>query len=181
MTKSKKIVVLAMCMLMVLSDVACGKKEADDSSLSISVEDVVTSDTAAEASSDEVKNFEIPEGMYLSEITGEPISEDIKDQRPIAVMVDNEKTALPHFGTAEADVVYEMMNSTKNDRITRLMCIVKDWGKIEQLGSIRSTRPTNILLAAEWDAVLCHDGGPPVHINAYLKNPWAQHFSGTFS
>ena len=181
MTKSKKIVALAMCMLMVLSDVACGKKEADDSSLSISVEDVVTSDTAAEASSDEVKNFEIPEGMYLSEITGEPISEDIKDQRPIAVMVDNEKTALPHFGTAEADVVYEMMNSTKNDRITRLMCIVKDWGKIEQLGSIRSTRPTNILLAAEWDAVLCHDGGPPVHINAYLNQPWSQHFSGTFS
>ena len=30
MTKSKKIVVLAMCMLMVLSDVACGTKEADD-------------------------------------------------------------------------------------------------------------------------------------------------------
>lgn len=181
MTKSKKIVALAMCMLMVLSDVACGKKEADDSSLSISVEDVVIGDNAAEASSDGVKNFEIPEGMYLSEITGEPISEDIKDQRPIAVMVDNEKKALPHFGTAEADVVYEIMNSTKNDRITRLMCIVKDWGKIEQLGSIRSTRPTNILLAAEWDAVLCHDGGPAAHITAYFKNPWAQHFSGTFS
>ena len=181
MTKSKKIVALAMCMLMVLSDVACGKKEADDSSLSISVEDVVIGDTAAEASSDGVKNFEIPEGMYLSEITGEPISEDIKDQRPIAVMVDNEKTALPHFGTAEADVVYEIMNSTLNDRVTRLMCIVKDWGKIEQMGSIRSTRPTNILLAAEWDAVLCHDGGPAAHITAYFKNPWAQHFSGTFS
>ena len=30
-----------------------------------------------------------------------------KDQRPIAVMVDNERTALPHFGTADADVVYE--------------------------------------------------------------------------
>ena len=142
MTKSKKIVALAMCMLMVLSDVACGKKEADDSSLSISVEDVVIGDNAAEASSDGVKNFEIPEGMYLSEITGEPISEDIKDQRPIAVMVDNEKTALPHFGTAEADVVYEIMNSTLNDRVTRLMCIVKDWVFFLQPSGMRCSAMT---------------------------------------
>ncbi len=183
MKRSKKIASLAMCAFMVISAVACGKDNgADDSSFAVSFEDVASSntDTAADASGEAV-NFEIPEGMYLSEITGEPISEDIKDQRPIAVMVDNEKMALPHFGTSEADVVYELMNSTKNDRITRLMCIVKDWGKIEQMGSIRSTRPTNILLAAEWDAVLCHDGGPPVHINVYLEKPWAQHFSGTFS
>ena len=33
------------------------------------------------------------------------------------------------------------------------MAIVKDWGKIEQFGSIRSTRSTNIMLAAEWNAV----------------------------
>ena len=41
-------------------------------------------------------------------------------------------------------------------RITRFMAVVKDWGKIEQFGSIRSTRDTNIMLAAEWNAVLCH-------------------------
>ena len=123
---------------------------------------------------------EVPAGMYLSEITGEPIDESLRDQRPIAVMVDNETKALPHYGTAEADVVYEMMNSTANGRVTRLMCIVKDWGQIKQLGSIRSTRPTNILIAAEWNAVLCHDGGP-YHNDAYFANKWAEHFSGTFS
>ena len=63
-------------------------------------------------------------------------------------------------GVADADVVYEIMNSTLNDRITRFMVVVKDWDKIEQLGSIRSARPTNFMLAAEWNAVLCHDGGP---------------------
>ncbi len=124
---------------------------------------------------------EVPEGMYLSELTGEPISEELKDQRPVAVMVDNESIALPHYGTAEADVVYEMMNSTANDRITRLMCLVKDWGAIKQLGSIRSTRPTNIILASEWNAVLCHDGGP-YHNDHYFAQSWARdHFSGTFS
>ena len=65
--------------------------------------------------------------VYTSELTGLPISASLKDQRPIAVMVDNEKVALKHFGTAEADIVYEMMNSTANDRSTRLMCIYKDY------------------------------------------------------
>ena len=97
------------------------------------------------------------DGMYRSELTNEWIDESLKDQRPIAVMVDNEKTALPHFGVADADVVYEIMNSTLNDRITRFVVVVKDWDKIEQLGSIRSARPTNFMLAAEWNAVLCHE------------------------
>ena len=51
---------------------------------------------------------EIPAGMYRSELTNEIISEDLKNQRPIAVMVDNETTALPHYGTSKADIVYEL-------------------------------------------------------------------------
>jgi hypothetical protein len=95
-------------------------------------------------------------------------------------MVDNEKTALPHYGLTEADVVYELMNSTANNRITRLMAIVKDWGSIEQFGSVRSTRPTNIMLAAEWNAVLCHDGGP-YYIDEWLAKSYSANFSGGFS
>ena len=85
---------------------------------------------------------ETREGMYRSELTNEWIDEGLKNQRPIAVMVDNEKIALPHYGLTEADVVYEIMNSTLNDRITRFMVLVKDWGKIQQMGSIRSTSGT---------------------------------------
>ena len=120
------------------------------------------------------------DGMYRSELTNEWIDESLKDQRPIAVMVDNEKTALPHFGVADADVVYEIMNSTLNDRITRFMVVVKDWDKIEQLGSIRSARPTNFMLAAEWNAVLCHDGGP-YFINEWAAKDYSANFSGGFA
>lgn len=133
-----------------------------------------------EPTTEEVVEDVIPEGMYRSELTNELISEELKNQRPIAVMVDNEKTALPHFGISQADVVYELMNSTKNDRITRLMVLVKDWGKIEQLGSIRSLRPTNILLAVEWNAVICHDGGP-FYNDPYMEPDYVENFSGTFS
>lgn len=130
-------------------------------------------------SGQEPEEEENHEGMYRSEITNEWIDESLKDQRPIAVIVDNEKTALDHYGLTEADVVYEIMNSTLNGRITRLMAIVKDWGKIEQMGSIRSARPTNFALAAEWNAVVCHDGGP-FYIDEWVAREYTNNLSGIF-
>ena len=123
---------------------------------------------------------ETREGMYRSELTNEWTDEAIQKQRPIAVMVDNEKTALPHYGLSTADVVYEITNSTQNDGVTRFMVLEKDWGNIKQLGSIRSVRPTNLQIAPEWNAVVCHDGGP-FYIDDYLAKDYVEHFSGTFS
>ena len=118
---------------------------------------------------------------YISELTGEPIQASLASQRPVAIIVDNESIAYPHYGTAEGDVVYELINSTANGHITRLMILYKDWENITQVGSIRSVRPTNILLAAEWNAVLCHDGGP-FYVDQYFARDYArEHFSGTFS
>ncbi|MBD5451111.1 MAG: DUF3048 domain-containing protein [Lachnospiraceae bacterium] len=118
--------------------------------------------------------------LYRSELTNEWIDVSLMQQRPVAIMVDNEKIALPHYGLTEADVVYEMMNSTANDRITRLMAVVKDWEKITRFGNIRSTRQTNVMLAAEWNAVLCHDGGP-FYINEWIARDYANNLSGGFS
>ena len=118
--------------------------------------------------------------MYRSELTNEWIDKAIQNQRPIAVMVDNEVTALDHYGITQADIVYEIMNSTANDEVTRLMCIVKDWGSITRFGSIRSVRPTNFMIAPEYNAVLVHDGGP-FYINDYLSNPWVYNLSGGFA
>ncbi len=72
------------------------------------------------------------------------------------------------------------MNSTANGRVTRLMCLYKDWTNLQQTGSIRSTRTTNVMLADEYNAVLIHDGGP-FYINTYLAQPYAAHISGGFS
>lgn len=121
-----------------------------------------------------------PSQMYRSELTNQWISQSIQNQRPVAIMVDNEKTALDHYGVTQADIVYEMMNSTANDEVTRLMCIVKDWGSITRFGSIRSVRPTNFMIAPEYNAVLIHDGGP-FYINDYLSNPWVNNLSGGFA
>ena len=123
--------------------------------------------------------FMLPVTAYAAtnELTGLEVSDAIAGQRPVAIMVDNEKKALKHYGTSEADVVYEMMNSTANGRVTRLMCLYKDWQGLQQTGSIRSTRTTNVILTGEYNAVLVHDGGP-FYIKTYLAQPYASNLSG---
>lgn len=186
----KRSIALFTAIVLAASSMAgCGGKDKNNGkepATEIDFNDVSANNTADAATPPEAETQEEEpveenrEGMYRSEITNEWIDESLKNQRPVAIMVDNEKTALPHYGLTEADVVYEIMNSTKNGRITRFMAIVKDWGKIEQFGSIRSTRPTNIMLAAEWNAVLVHDGGP-FYINDWIAKDYSANFSGGFS
>ena len=190
MNMKKKSLALFLVMTMAAASMTgCGdKKAAEEPATEVNFADIAgntpaeTTEAATEETATEEATVEeeTREGMYRSELTNEWIDESLKDQRPVAIMVDNEKTALPHYGMTEADVVYELMNSTANGRITRFMAVVKDWGKIEQFGSIRSTRPTNIMLAAEWNAVLCHDGGP-FYINDWLAKNYSANFSGGFA
>ncbi len=115
----------------------------------------------------------------INELTGLPTTAPAL-QRPIAVMVDNDAYAAPHYGLAEADIIYEMVNSTKNNRVTRLMAIYKDYNNVVRLGNIRSARPTNIILANEYNAILVHDGGP-VYINPFIQMYQLPHLSAGFS
>ena len=134
--------------------------------------------SAAAAAASQVSGAAVT--TVTSELTGLPVNSALASQRPAAVMIDNDTRALPHYGLAEADVVYEMMNSTANNRVTRLMALYKDWQVVNQIGNIRSTRPTNILLASEWNAILIHDGGP-FYNDAYFTSTGINHLSGSFS
>lgn len=178
--KKRAAMILLSAMLTCSALAGCGNTEEV---LSTNTTDV--SETTAETTEETVETEtevveENHDGMYRSELTNEWIDEAIKDQRPVAIMVDNEKTALDHYGLTQADIIYEMMNSTANGEITRFMAIVKDWGSITRFGSIRSIRPTNFMIAPEYNAILVHDGGP-YYINAYLKNPWIDNLSGGFA
>lgn len=170
--------VIGMLLAATLAFTACGGAEED-----VAVETEVVAETETEMETEEapkyITNEDAPEGMIVSELTGEFIDEELANQRPIAVMIDNEKIALPHYGVSEADIVYEMVNSTHNDRVTRLMVLVKDWENIEQLGNVRSARPTNFMLCMGWNAILCHDGGP-VYNNNYSNQPFSTNLSGGF-
>ncbi len=164
--------------------IGCGNDEPASGPIIIEPEiSKPAEESSAPESSEEVKEPESVEenhdGMYRSELTNEWIDEDLKDQRPVAIIVDNELTALDHYGLTQADIVYEIMNSTANGEITRFMCLVKDWESITRFGSIRSVRPTHLMIAPEYNAILVHDGGP-FYIDAYLKNDWVDNLSGGF-
>ena len=176
----RRISMLLLSLMFAVMMVACGGEKAEEVATEEPAVVEEATEEAVEEEAEEVVEDVIPEGMYRSELTGELISEEIKNQRPIAAMVDNDSRALPHYGINQADVVYEMMNSTHNGRVTRLMVLVKDWKNIEQLGSIRSLRPTNIMLASEWNAIVCHDGGP-YHNDAYLAKGYTDNLSGGFA
>ena len=95
----KRLLLLLAAFAMVASLTACGGKEN-------AVEDVVVEFEGEEEPVEEepgVEEIVVPEGFYRSELTNEIISEELKDQRPIAVMVDNESIALPHYGLTQAD------------------------------------------------------------------------------
>ena len=182
----KKSLLLIMGLTAMCLFAGCGSKddeepteEAPVEAVSIEAPAMVIQDAPVEEVSTDEPDV-APDGMVANPLTGEWIDEALADQRPIAVMIDDEKTALPHYGVSEADVIYEITNSTQNDGVTRFMALFKDWAPVKQIGSIRSTRPTNLQTFTEWNAVLCHDGGP-FYNDTFYSNPFVDRFSGTFS
>ena len=83
-----------------------------------------------------IKEEEIT-GEAVSFLTGLPISEEVVNSRPLAVMLNNIKAGCPQSGIADAAIVYE---APVEGRITRLMAIYDDYRNLEKVGSIRSSR-----------------------------------------
>lgn len=97
------------------------------------------------------------EGMVRSRLTNEWVSTDVASLRPLAVMIPNDKSALPQYNISNADIVYECL---VEGEITRLMAIYGDWTNLERVGNVRSCRDYFVYWAFEWDAIYCHAGGP---------------------
>lgn len=103
------------------------------------------------------------------------ISDEALERRPIAVMINNIKTALPQWGISKADIIYEML---AEGRITRLLAIFQDYSKIEKLASIRSARPYYMDIAQSYGAVYIHFGGSVPAYNAIAARSDLIHIDG---
>ena len=89
-------------------------------------------------------------------LTGEPLDEAYVSRRPVAVMLNNLKGALPQLGVAQADILYECITE---GGITRMLGVWQDPSETGAIGSIRSARPYYLELALGHDAVFIHAGG----------------------
>lgn len=91
-------------------------------------------------------------------LTGLPMEEELEQDRPVAVMLNNLKAAQPQLGVSQADIIYEI---PAEGGITRMLGLFQSLEDVGTLGSIRSTRAYYLEVALGHDALLVHAGGSP--------------------
>ncbi len=138
--KSKILAVLSALLVFVMLFSACGEKPQE------------------ELPENEVVEEKEPEPVYLSPLTGLPTAEENISRRPVAIMINNIKAALPQYGISKANIIFEAL---AEGGITRLLAVFEDVGDVEQIGTIRSARPYYLDFAQSVDAVYIHMGGSP--------------------
>ncbi len=95
------------------------------------------------------------DGMVHSYLTGELVPAEQGNRRPLAIMMSNDKAALPQYGINRAGVVYEVpVEATMN----RYMAIIEDYDDLDRIGSVRSCRTYYVYFAREYDAIYAHFG-----------------------
>ena len=106
--------------------------------------------------------------VYTNPLTGVLIEKKPENTRPFAVMINNVSVALPHCGTSQADIIYELL--AEGD-ITRMLAIYSDISDVEKIGSMRSARPYYLDLALSYDAIYVHAGGSEqAYTDIFTKN-----------
>lgn len=114
------------------------------------------------------------EGMVRSRLTNEWVEAAAANTRPIAVIIPNEASAIPHYNLSKASILYE---ANVEGRMSRMMGIFEDWKSLDKIGNVRSLRTYFAYWAFEWDAFLVHIGGP-YFVNQLLAEPTTQHIDG---
>ena len=98
------------------------------------------------------------EPTYINPLTGLPMAEDTVNQKPVAIMLNNIKAAIPQQGNSHADIIYEVL---AEGGITRMLGIYHDVSDLGIVGSVRSARLYFWDLALGHDAIFVHAGGSP--------------------
>lgn len=97
----------------------------------------------------------VVDGKMQSYLTGEWKDEEVAKRRSMAVMMPNNKPALPQYGISAASIVYE---APVEGRMTRLMCFVEDYDDLDHIGPVRSSRDYYVYEAMAYDAIYCNWG-----------------------
>lgn len=122
---------------------------------SVTKEENVPNNKAETTESEPSDPNALPEGEMRSFLSGLPVSTEIGNRRPIAIMLNNLEAAQPMSGISYADVVYEYV---VEGAITRLMGLFEDYEKLDKIGSVRSCREYFVYTALEFDAIYMHFG-----------------------
>ena len=96
-----------------------------------------------------------PAPIDTNPLTGEAL-EEITDNRPLAIMINNTSKAVPQCGISKADLMYEII---AEGSVTRFMAFFYDLSDVDVLGPVRSVRPYFVRMAQNYGAFLSSAGG----------------------
>lgn len=126
----KRTGLLMLILALILSFSGCGKKKTEDESTKETKKKVVKEETKEETKE------EIPANQNL--LTGLPdLTDGAIGKRPVAVMVNNVPAAMPQYGIAKADVIFEI--PVEGD-VTRFMALYGDYTTVPRVCAVRSCR-----------------------------------------
>ena len=96
-----------------------------------------------------------PPPVDTNPLTGEAL-EEVTDNRPVAIMINNLVKAVPQCGISKADILYEII---AEGSVTRFMAIFYDLSDVGVIGPVRSVRPYFVRVAQHYGAILSSAGG----------------------
>ncbi len=182
MVKLKKYLVICGLVLVIFSLSGCGKDKV--------VSDATTEDLEQQPhkepektpividAPDEEEVVVAEEPEYVNLLTGlDDLTPEAIGKRPIAIMVNNVKAALPQYGVGEADVIFEIPVEGNN---TRFMALYADYTTVPKVCSIRSCRYYFPALSEGFDAFYV-SWGMDNSVSDYIDSLHLAYFNGLYN
>ncbi|MBQ7131279.1 MAG: DUF3048 domain-containing protein [Oscillospiraceae bacterium] len=168
----KKTALLLALTLMLSLGVSCSKNkdksESESSSATSTTTSASDSSSISQSESQSQSQADKVENTTRNPLTGQTdYNEDAIGKRPVAVMINNLKGALPQYGIEQADILFEVL---VEGGITRLMGVYADYTAVPDVCSVRSCRYYYPVIAMGFDAVYCHIGYEQTFAKAKLNS-----------
>lgn len=106
------------------------------------------------------------DGKIQSYLTGQWTDVGQALRRPIAVMIPNNRPAMPQYGLSRAGIIYE---APVEGRITRLMAVFEDFDDLDRIGPVRSSRDYFVYVAMGYEAIYCNWGLARPYVEELLR------------
>lgn len=173
----KHIILLSLLFISVIALIGImangGKNEDNQTSQPDKQPDQIVENVEKEDTEEEEEIKVVP--TNINPLTGiGDMSEEGMGGRPVAVMINNVDDALPQYGIADADIIFEIPVEAY---LTRLMAIYADYTKVPYICSVRSCREYFPAFSEGFDAIYVSWGGAK-GTEEYMKSLGTTYFYG---
>lgn len=103
-----------------------------------------------------ITDRKVVDGKKQSYLTGEWKDEAVVDRRGMAVMIPNNKPALPQYGISLASIIFEA--PMESGTCTRFMGIFEDYDELDHIGPVRSARDYFMYESLAYESIYCNWG-----------------------